>query len=33
LYAPEDSHWNEAGHQFVAAQLDALWQRLDLEAQ
>jgi hypothetical protein len=29
LYAAEDSHWNEAGHQFVAAQLDALWQRLD----
>jgi hypothetical protein len=32
LYAPEDSHWNEAGHQFVAAQLYALWQRLDLAA-
>lgn len=32
LYAPEDSHWNEAGHQFVAAQLDALWQRLNLGA-
>lgn len=30
LYAPEDSHWNEAGHQFVADQLHALWQRLDL---
>ena len=33
LYAAEDSHWNEAGHQFVATQVEALWQRLDLEAQ
>ena len=30
LYAPEDSHWNEAGHEFVAAQLHTLWQRLEL---
>ncbi len=32
LYAPEDSHWNEAGHKFVAAQLHTLWQRLELDS-
>jgi hypothetical protein len=25
LYAPEDSHWSAAGHQFVARQLNAVW--------
>jgi hypothetical protein len=25
LYAPEDSHWNAAGHAFVAKQLAATW--------
>ena len=25
LYAPEDSHWNAAGHAFVAEQVAALW--------
>ena len=25
LYAPEDSHWNAAGHVFVARQVGAVW--------
>lgn len=25
LYAPEDSHWNAAGHTFVARQVGAVW--------
>jgi hypothetical protein len=25
LYAPEDSHWNAAGHAFVAKQVAAIW--------
>jgi|MDTC01.1.fsa_nt_gb hypothetical protein len=31
LYAPEDSHWNADGHAFVAEQVHALWDRLDVE--
>lgn len=27
LYAPEDSHWNEAGHALVAEQVHAAWRR------
>jgi hypothetical protein len=25
LYAPEDSHWNAAGHAFVAGQVEQVW--------
>ena len=32
LYAPEDSHWNEAGHAFVAEQVEAAWRRLGLDS-
>ncbi len=32
LYAPEDSHWNAAGHAFVAEQVLAVWRRLGLDA-
>jgi hypothetical protein len=32
LYAPEDTHWNEAGHVFVAEQVKAVWDRLGLDA-
>lgn len=28
LYAPEDSHWSAAGHEFVADVLAGLWQRI-----
>lgn len=27
LYAPEDSHWNAAGHRFVAEQVREAWRR------
>lgn len=27
LYAPEDSHWNAAGHRFVAEQVHEAWRR------
>ena len=27
LYAPEDSHWNAAGHRFVAELVRAAWVR------
>ena len=32
LYAPEDSHWNADGHAFVAQQVQAVWNRLGLDA-
>ena len=32
LYAPEDSHWNVAGHAFVADQVLSIWNRLVLDA-
>jgi hypothetical protein len=32
LYAPEDSHWNPAGHAFVADQVLSVWNRLGLDA-
>lgn len=32
LYAAEDSHWNPAGHAFVAEQVLAVWRRLGLDA-
>jgi hypothetical protein len=32
LYAQEDSHWNPEGHAFVARQVQAVWQRLHLDA-
>ena len=25
LYAPEDSHWSKAGHEFVARQVEMVW--------
>lgn len=28
LYAPEDSHWNVQGHEFVARKLQEQWERL-----
>ena len=31
LYAPEDSHWNAAGHAFVADQVLSVWNRLGLD--
>jgi len=31
LYAPEDTHWNAAGHVFVAEQVRAVWNRLGLD--
>ena len=31
LYATEDSHWNAAGHAFVAEQVLAVWRRLGYE--
>jgi hypothetical protein len=27
LYAPEDSHWNRAGHRFVATLVRDAWLR------
>ena len=33
LYAPEDSHWNREGHEFVAEQIQAVWNRLGLDSQ
>ncbi len=32
LYAPEDSHWNEAGHAFVAELLHDEWPHRRLDA-
>ncbi len=32
FYAPEDSHWNPAGHAFVADQVLSVWNRLGLDA-
>lgn len=32
LYAPDDSHWNAAGHAFVAEHVLAVWRRLGLDA-
>jgi hypothetical protein len=32
LYAPEDSHWNAAGHRFVAERVREAWRRLDPDA-
>lgn len=31
LYAPEDSHWNKEGHEFVARQVELLWRARERE--